>query len=262
MVAGRGLDPREPAAARLTKPLRGVEADRDAGQSESNFGRELHAISELLNVADQQASSRLYHVFLSHSHADAELAVQLHDALRLRGLRVFWDGLELPRGASWEEGFADGLFDSALYVPLLSEGALARLCALAAGSACDALLLELRMALELKARDELAGVMPVLVGELQGGSATGAYAELRAPAGPEVVVAEVEERLSDHLQGSGRPPPSHMRADCTVGRVLSAVLAHPPAALTGPAVNALDRSADIIAKAVSAFVPESALPPP
>ena len=41
-----------------------------------------------------------------------------------------------------------------------------------------------------------------------------------------------------------------------------AVLAHPPARLTGAAATALDRVADIIAKAVCDFVPASALPPP
>jgi hypothetical protein len=50
------------------------------------------------------------------------------------GLNVWWDKECLVDGEKWEDGFADGLFGSAIFVPVLSKAALASFATLAGAS--------------------------------------------------------------------------------------------------------------------------------
>ena len=73
----------------------------------------------------------------------------------------------LPRGLPWEQGFADGLFNSAVFVPILSKDALAPFAQLQEGSQCDNVCLEHRIALALVELGHLPRIFPILVGEAE-----------------------------------------------------------------------------------------------
>ena len=134
---------------------------------------------------------------------------------------MWWDAKCLPPGKPWEEGFADGLFGCDVFVPFLSKAALASFASLSADSRCDNVLLEYRLALELKARGELRGIFPVFVGDLKDIESLGMcfgdfFKGGGAPKCPDVVVASVEAKAIEHLQSAGKPPPA---ATMTVAEV-------------------------------------------
>jgi hypothetical protein len=86
-----------------------------------------------------------YSAFLSYRVAsDAPLARLLFDALNNsvtpagHAVRVYLDSERLVRGEDWEEGFAQGLLSSLVFVPLLTHGATAPLAALPADPAARA----------------------------------------------------------------------------------------------------------------------------
>ena len=83
-------------------------------------------------------------VFLSYRvAADADLASALYERLTEAGIDAWLDKECLPKGKSWEEGFANGLFSSAIFLPLMSQAALASFADLSADTAyCDNVLLE------------------------------------------------------------------------------------------------------------------------
>ena len=73
------------------------------------------------------------------------------------GVSVWFDKECLKPGQPWEMGFADGLFASRIFVPVLSRRGLANFASLHAGSRCDNVLLEHEVALEqLEPRQMLA----------------------------------------------------------------------------------------------------------
>ena len=105
-------------------------------------------------------------VFLSYRvSADAALVETLYYQLLARGVDVWWDKKCLQPGMPWEEGFADGLLSSQIFVPVLSKDALAPFLLLDGASRCDNVLLEFRLALELKARGVLKAIFPIFVGD-------------------------------------------------------------------------------------------------
>jgi len=89
-------------------------------------------------------------VFLGYRVAsDAELVERLYDKLKAKGVNVWWDKrCILLAGQSWEQGFADRLCSSDIYVPILSKSGLASFANLTGASACDYLGLEHQLALE------------------------------------------------------------------------------------------------------------------
>ena len=154
----------------------------------------------------------------------------------------------------WEEGFADGLLGSAVFVPILSKMALAPFEVLTPSSHCDNVLLEHRMALELKERKPQERlILPLLCGELKdephlGGECYGDFFRNGCmPNSPDVVVDAVESKLAEHLHrvGEGAPqtPPQSVKA------VLSGVTSHQGVFLRGPRADALDHAVREIARA-------------
>jgi len=119
-------------------------------------------------------------LFLSYRvNADARLVEKVYYRLRSEGVDVWWDKKCLEPGQPWEDSFADGLMGADVFVPFLSKTALAPFQALESTSRCDNVLLEYRLAAELKARGELRAIFPVFVGEPKSFGARGAA--LRTP---------------------------------------------------------------------------------
>ena len=110
-------------------------------------------------------------VFLGYRvDSDKDLVERLYDKLQARGVDVWWDVRCLTPGQPWEEGFANGLAGSDVFVPVLSKAALKRYEELTPESECDNVLLEHQLALELKKRGNLDKILPVFVGELGRGN--------------------------------------------------------------------------------------------
>ena len=122
-------------------------------------------------------------LFLSYRvNADARLVEKVYYRLRSEGVDVWWDKKCLEPGQPWEDSFADGLMGADVVVPFLSKTALAPFQALESTSRCDNVLLEYRLAAELKARGELRAIFPVFVGEPKSFGARGAALRTPRPA--------------------------------------------------------------------------------
>ena len=186
-----------------------------------------------------------FDVFLSYRvDSDSDHVEMMYNALTEQGLKVWWDKLCLLPGQPWEEGFCDGLVNSSCFVCLLSRNAInhpdkawQNFCKLEAGSRCDNVLLEWRLALELQERRMIEGVYPILIGDKSSMSSSddddGAkvvqYSEYQSSGChpsqlPDVAVGAVESKLREHLarQGLGEP----LKRSRTVSEVVHAVMAH------------------------------------
>ena len=169
-------------------------------------------------------------IFVSYRvSADADLVEKVHDKLSAMGVDVWWDRACLPPGQPWEEGFAEGLLSSEVFVPFLSKAALTPFAELHEGARCDNVLLEYRLALELKARGTLKAIFPVFVGEsvegVAGGDGYGDFFQSGGlPDAPAVRVAAVEAKLSEHLEKAARS--GGTQAAAGVREVLQAICKH------------------------------------
>ncbi len=66
-------------------------------------------------------------VFLSYASQDAEAARRICDALRARGIEVWFDQSELRGGEAWDRRIRTQIRDCALFVPLISTNTASRL---------------------------------------------------------------------------------------------------------------------------------------
>ena len=107
--------------------------------------------------------------------SDANLVERLHDKLKTVGVKMWWDRRCPPAGQPCEQGYADGLSSWSICVlstfsigvTVLSKTALAACTLLTAASACDKVVLEHQIVLELHYRGDLRALYPVFVSELQ-----------------------------------------------------------------------------------------------
>eukprot|EP00607_Mallomonas_marina_P010574 CAMPEP_0182422392 /NCGR_PEP_ID=MMETSP1167-20130531/8069_1 /TAXON_ID=2988 /ORGANISM="Mallomonas Sp, Strain CCMP3275" /LENGTH=705 /DNA_ID=CAMNT_0024600411 /DNA_START=348 /DNA_END=2465 /DNA_ORIENTATION=- len=160
-----------------------------------------------------QGEEALYDVFLSYRvSSDSKHVKMLYDELVSHGLRVWWDKECLIAGQNWEEGFCSGLVGSATFVCLLSREAIKsesrsyqNFETLKEDSRCDNVLLEWRLALDLKERGMIEGIFPVMIGDKD---ANGFYSNYFGsgchPALlPDIVVESIESKVRDHLDREG-----------------------------------------------------------
>lgn len=206
----------------------------------------------------------LYDVFLSYRvAADYATVEALYARLCALGLRVWWDKRSILPGENWRASFCRGLARAKLFVTLVSRAALAGWPALdPARAACDNLLLEHRMALELEALGILPheAVLPLFVGRGAGGGGDGSrglpaayesYFQTAPPlagsALPEAPVLSVEAALAEEMEGLGLGSPTLPAARRTLAATAAALAARQAVAvLTGPAGAALDDAAAAI----------------
>ena len=212
-------------------------------------------------------------VFISYRVAsDAALARELHTRLSQAGLRVWLDVVCLVDGHRWLDGFCEGLAGSRVFVPLLSVGGIGSWAGLAPESPCDNVLLEHRLALELRARGLLDAVFPVFVGPplpaaTPGGGGGGAAAAggstdivrgslfdalrsgVMAPPA-DVVVATVEATLHAQLDGTlGLGVP--LRDAASAAAVWKEMCAFQGAMLSGEHAPSMDAVVRRVAAAVA-----------
>ena len=196
-------------------------------------------------------------VFLSYRVAsDAALVEELFHRLRELRVAVWWDKECLLPGQEWETGFANGLFGSRVFVPVLSKAALAGFANLEADSRCDNVLLEHVLALEQKRRGQLKAIFPVFVGETRADSslmsdffATGGLPTCNL----EVPVATVDEQARAHLSRRLGPVPEPellQVEDRTPGGVLKQICKFQGGFIKGARDEALDAVAHQILQTV------------
>ena len=152
-------------------------------------------------------------------------------------------------------GAGDDLLASAIVVPVLSKRTLQPFASLHAGSSCDNLLLEMLLAVTLEEREQLAFIMPLLVGsvtdDLGHGLGVGFrdfFKEGAVPQLSDVLVTSVESMASALLERYGMP-----RLDgvvCGAKTALDGILAHQGVFLRGIQADAMSTAIDrLIAKA-------------
>ena len=194
-------------------------------------------------------------VFLGYRVAsDADLVERLYYRLKAQGVNVWWDKRCLPAGQPWEQGFADGLCNCDVIVPVLSKEALARFADLTAASTYNNVLLEHQLALELQHRGHLRAIFPVLVGELETHNKLGdIWVDFSLKNGisecsgitacqGDVVVEAVEGKLVEHLERLGKGAPQLPRAARTVKATLDAITCNQGVKLEGMCAAAVDNA--------------------
>ena len=170
--------------------------------------------------------------FLSYRvDTDLDIAQRIYDNLTASGRKVWWDKERLIPGDNWETCFCSGLVDSAAFICIISRGGiknpgnrLMNFENLESDSRCDNVLLEWRLALELKERGMIEGIFPVMVGDVDSNGHYSNYFKSGCnPNPPKVVVNAVELKLREHLdrEGLGSPYKDEETAASILQQVLS-----------------------------------------
>ena len=165
-----------------------------------------------------------YDVFLSYRQAtELALVETLHYKLTAHGLHVFWDKRCLADGKNWEEGFAAGLCDSGIFVPVISRAATkSHFEKLAVDSSVDNVLLEHRLSLELEKRELITHIYPVYVGDTSSsGNYTNYFASCAVPNASDIQVKKLEESAISHLDNLGLGSP--LLPDITVKGIVEKI---------------------------------------
>jgi serine/threonine protein kinase len=205
-------------------------------------------------------SPPLFDIFLSYREAsDVQLATSIYNGLVKKGLKVWWDKKCLPMGKNWKESFCAGLLNSGSFLCLLSKNGVNNSNVLRQDfsrleeiSDCDNVLLEIRLALELKESFYLDRIIPVMVGD---------YDQLKFekydwgkdfPQAKDVVVKRLEESLAEELeiQGLGCSMLSSKPSSITVKGLLNLLMVNQGVFLQGQKEKAIEELVDNIAKTV------------
>jgi hypothetical protein len=167
-----------------------------------------------------------FDIFLSYRvRSDSDHVEKLYNALTAKGFKVWWDKMCLKPGVPWEEGFCEGLIKSYAFVPVMSKGCNASMADLDEHSPCDNVLLEYRLALELRHLGLMTFLHPVMVGDktCEGGVITygnffrnGCY-----PRTKETHVRGVEDKVREHMdrEGLGVPLSPNMTIHTTLAKI-------------------------------------------
>lgn len=144
-------------------------------------------------------------------------------------------------GKEWEKGFANGLADSSILIPILSRGALndalndrSNVTKLTESSECDNVILEYRLGQELKLRDMIHYIYPIFMGDKNGDVysdyfASGCHPKFKKD--DHVVVDKIETKLHEHLDNIGLGSP--MNDNVSVADIINAVTANQGAFVQG-----------------------------
>jgi len=210
---------------------------------------------QLKRMPTRAVIAKPFDVFLSYRVASDKASVEaLYHALKAEGLSVWWDKECLKTGLKWEEGFMDGLLESVVAVPLLSCALLRSMAKLKPG-AQDNVLIEHGFCLELFARGELKGVVPLLIG-VQGPSTYSDFFAARVEAGsecvlPDVVLPSVNGLLKKHMRRKDKGVPvSKAGSTATVREIVGELLEFQGVPLRGEAPPDFALAASLIAKLI------------
>jgi len=186
--------------------------------------------------------------------SDAYLVEQLYNKLKAEGLEVWWDKQSMQRGKPGHISCVKELCACQVFVPVLSRAALVPCANLAAESACDNMLVECQMALELQQRGDMRVIAPVFVGELKCDKSLGNiysdYFQDSQPQCSDIVVKAVEKKLHQHLNYLGKGAPRLPVSERTVKRTLGKMTEFQGAKLLGMHKDAMDKVIENIVRFV------------
>ena len=198
-------------------------------------------------VSRLQGDQAIWDIFLSYRVAsDSDHVEAVYKSLTDKGLKVWWDKKCLLPGQNWEEGFCSGLMSSANFVCLLSRGAIcnpnsdrSNFEKLSLNSDSDNVLLEWRLALELKERGMIEGIFPILIGDKGNDGKYSNYfrSGCQPNKAPDTHVESVERKLRDHLDREGLGLP--LKDTDTVRSILGTIVANQGGFLEGEFSNAV-----------------------
>jgi len=180
----------------------------------------------------------------------------LYNSLNRRGIRVGWYK-QFMDDKSWEEGICQALMDSIFIVFIVSRAAIknsfdynANFAKLNSNSDCDKFLVEWRLALELKDRFIVEGIIPVLVGDVEDdGSYSNYFTTGCYPEANDQVVLSVEAEICRQLQSKSLGAP-HFK-NMTVKDTLEAVMSNKLLLVEGGPLTAIETVAESIGRTVN-----------
>jgi serine/threonine protein kinase len=183
-----------------------------------------------------QGEAPEFDVFISYRVAtDGACAELIYTTLTGLGLKVWWDKVSLLPGQPWDEGFCSGLINSSCFVCLLSNAAIFNsakpqnnINMLRRDSHCDNVVLEWRLALEMRARGMIEGIFPILIADKE---PTPAGKSIHSGGGchpnkqplPDCIVQSLEETLREHLEMHGLGSP--LLDNMTIKEVIAMICA-------------------------------------
>ena len=141
----------------------------------------------------------------------------------------------LGQGEPWEVGFANGLVQSSILIPILSRGALndptnhrSNVTKHSNTSECDNVLLEYRLGMELHERGMLDLIYPIFIGDKDANDnfmnyfASGCHPDLSKVAN--TVVDKIEDKLFQHLDNHALGSP--MVDNMTIADIVNGIAAN------------------------------------
>jgi len=186
--------------------------------------------------------------------SDANLVEQLYDKLKAEGLEVWWDKKSVQRGKPGHLSCVHELCTCQVFVPVLSRAALAPCAELLAESACDNMLVECQMALELRQRGSVRVIAPVFVGELKCdrnlGNIYSDFFDDDQTQCSDVVVKAVEKKLHQYLNYLGKGAPRLPVSARTVKGTFGKITEFQGAKLVGMHKDAMDKVIENIVRFV------------
>jgi hypothetical protein len=122
-------------------------------------------------VTDKKMNkSQEYAIFISYRvETDFKHAEVLYSLLTERGLKVWWDNVELNKGENlgknWKNSFCSGIVKSRAFICLISKNAISKWSSITTDSKTDNVLLEHRLACELYDFGYMKRIFPVFIGD-------------------------------------------------------------------------------------------------
>jgi serine/threonine protein kinase len=244
----------DPLAANLISQM----LTRDANRRPTLERVLVHPFLSQKQVARLLGEKPQFDVFISYRVAsDARHTEYLYHRLMAEGFKVWWDKECLAPGVPWEEGFCQGLVNSRSFICIVSKEAINHpkkswndFGALTQSSNCDNVLLEHRLALELRSLGYIEKIYPLMIGDADTDSVTPSptysnfFATGGKPQAPDFFVESVERKLEEHMdmQALGKP----IEKNKTVKAVLEDILACQGTLVQGNGNDAFNEAVEAI----------------
>jgi serine/threonine protein kinase/ankyrin repeat protein len=206
-----------------------------------------------------------FDVFLSYRcDSDSDHVKALADSLVKSGLRVWWDENLIP-GQKFLPGFCEALSSSRMFVPIVSRGAVNALdtsgnpksgqnwSLLKKGSGCDYVLLEWRLACELREQGLMEGAVPVFFGDFDKQNGVyGTFDKKCGPSCPDETVNAVEDTLREQLTKFGLGEPLISNETATVKFIWDKITEHHGVKTHGTLTEVIKKAKEKICESLKA----------
>lgn len=134
----------------------------------------MHPFLSGKTVARLSNEKAKYQVFISYRvNSDSVYAEHLYDVLTTANIKVFWDKKSLRMGERWKDDFCAALVSTDIFLCIISRNAInhptsntQNYSKLTASSSVDNVLLEHRLALELRDIGYIKKICPIFIGDI------------------------------------------------------------------------------------------------